>query len=122
MVWHEVDHKLNYLPIEEALNLEVRLSDFGSGVEAIRFIYIEVQPDNEINEDQVIYDNYAKEVTLALKLDYPKLALADPSGVKAMLCDLDLTGIQMIKGELKDKEFDIDRLHLPIKTLLTIKG
>ena len=47
LTWHEVSGKIDVLPIAKALNGNIRLSEYGIGVNRVYFTFIAVKPDRK---------------------------------------------------------------------------
>ena len=119
--WHEIADKLNVLPIEQALNEHIDLSNYGTGVRRIYFTYIAVRPTNTIHENEARYLAKSKTLDLSLQLSYEHVLTAEPARVLHMMAALFLVSIDLYE-RFRIKEFDEENFRQDVRNLFEQRG
>lgn len=95
LTWHEVSGKIDVLPIAKALNGNIRLSDYGIGVNRVYFTFIAVKPSNNLHENEVKFDKKSKTLELSLNLSYEHILTADKPTILKMMAMLFLVSVDL---------------------------
>ena len=119
--WHEVEGKIDDVLLEDTLNEHLSLSDYGSGIEKIFFVFVSVQPDNNLHQNEVQYDSVNKKISLKLNLSYPHLKTANKNDVSKMMASLFLKSIDLYE-ELEIPEFAKGKFYNDVENLFFRKG
>lgn len=102
-----VGMKLPVVALEDLLNEHINLSDYGTGIQKIFFIFIAVSPKNKIHKSHVIHTESEAHVEIALKLDYEKVLEAEGDELMSLLQVLFLNGINLCQqSNLADFKWD----------------
>ncbi len=84
--WHELKEKsFTIRQVDELLAKNINLSDYGTGIQAIRFVAITVRPTNNIHEAGIEYKPRKKELYINAKLDYKEVEEASIEDVPKMV-------------------------------------
>jgi len=108
VVTEEVGRKLNVVTIEDALNQHLQLSNYGTGITKLFFVFIAVPPENTFHESKIKYSEAERHLEIALKLDYEKLLIANDVEARQMMKELFLEGIELCeKGDIEGFDFGL---------------
>lgn len=88
-----VGMKLPVVELEDMLNEHIKLSDYGTGIEKILFVFIAVSPGNTIHEPHIIHTESEAHLEIALKLDYAQVVEAEGDALMGMLQGIFLKGL-----------------------------
>lgn len=119
--WHEATDNLDVQPIADALNSNIKLSDYGTGIKAVYFTFIVVKPDNPLHENDVRFDKKKKQLEVSLNLSYPHVLSADPSAVLKMMAMLFFVSIDLWEG-IEIGGFDLSKFKDDVERLFDVKG
>ncbi|MEZ4958270.1 MAG: hypothetical protein R2830_00490 [Saprospiraceae bacterium] len=87
--------KIDVQPIAKALNGNIRLSDYGIGVNRVYFTFIAVKPSNNLHENEVKFDKKSKTLELSLNLSYEHILTADKPTILKMMAMLFLVSVDL---------------------------
>ena len=124
IVWHEVKDKIAFENInlmEDVLNEHLQLPDYGSGLVAIAFIFIAVQPSNTIHEEEMTYRRKKKELSIQMKLPYELVEQYDRPQVLQLMAATYLHTIKDL-SKLKIPDFDYQRFAKDVERLFEGRG
>lgn len=124
IIWHEVGEKVafeNTNLMKEALNQNLRLSDYGSGLNAIAVIFIAVQPDNTIHEEEMKYNRRKKEAYIQTKLPFELVEQYERPQVLRLMAATYLRTIKDLP-KLKIPDFDYQRFSKDVERLFEGRG
>lgn len=124
IVWHEIGEKIafhNSVIMEDALNEHLQLSNYGSGLVAIAFIFIAVQPTNTIHEEEMTYRRKKKELYIQMKLPYELVERYERPQVLQLMAATYLDTIKDLP-KLKIPDFDYQRFAKDVERLFEAQG
>lgn len=84
----EVGDKLDTISLEDLLNDQLKLRDYGSGVKKVFFVFLVVPANNSIHENEVFFDSENHTIEAALKLDYDLILKGSKTTAKKMMYEL----------------------------------
>jgi hypothetical protein len=120
--WKDFKEKaFSILPIEEALNKAINLSEFGTSLEAIHFIPVAVRPANQIHEEFMTYNGRKKQLIIQTHLDYEQVVNTPLERFPHLVA---LTFYQFIDRYKKHriKDFDIEGFKKAVKKVFEENG
>lgn len=121
VAWHEIEDKIDVATFEDVLNTNLQLSDYGNGIEKVFFVFLAIQAENKIHENNVEYDLSEKKVSLHLKLSYTHLENAPALIVKRMMATLFLESINLYH-ELEIEDFKVGKFYGDAEKIFFKKG
>lgn len=124
IVWHEVKDKIafeNINVMEDILNEHLQMSDYGSGIVAIAFIFIAQQPTNTIHEESMTYRRKKKELSIQMKLPYELVERYEQPQVLQLMAATYLDTIKDLP-KLKIPDFDYQRFAKDVERLFEAQG
>ncbi len=120
--WHELAEKsFTVHPIQLTLNEHIDLSDYGTGIQAIRFVAIAVRPTNKIHEAGIEYKPRKKELYINAKLDYKEVEEAPIEDVPKMVAASFVDRINRYE-DVGVKDFDTVRFKRDVEQLFAGEG
>lgn len=120
--WHEIEDKASWVKeIEKIINEKIDLNHYGSGLQSIRFVYLALQPENRVHEEQIKYSFKKKQITLHLKLNFESVVQADKETFLRMTALLFLNSIERYFS-VRLKNFDSHRFKKDVSQLFEVKG
>lgn len=122
ILWKDIADKAPLVNrIEDLLNGAIDLSDYGSGLTAIRFVPVVLLPSNQVHEAEITYSGRKKEIFVKLPIDYALAESADEKTFRALLARLFLTSIEEYpKHQVRD--FDWRRFKADVERLFAGEG
>ncbi len=120
--WHEViDKSFTFNPIQIALNENIELSDYGTGIKAIRFVTVAVLPTNKIHEEGMEYKPRKKELYINAKLKYEEVEKAPPEDIPKMVAMAFVDRIEQYE-DAGVKNFDTVHFKQDVESLFAGEG
>lgn len=108
---------LNLQSFENLLNQHLQLRDYGTSLEQVVFTFITIADDVPIKwEEEKKYIEFAKLLTMSLKLPFKALLNAEEILIKEMMASLFLNSI-VIYADLEMPDFDWQIFYVDVKTL-----
>jgi len=121
IAWHEISEKVafdNSNAMEDVLNENLNLFDYGSGLKAIAVVFIAVQSTNTIHEEVMRYSHKKKEIYIQKKLPYELVCQYE----KPQVLQLMAVSYLEILTDLKRKhipDFDLSLFQQDVQKLFT---
>ncbi|MFK7908562.1 MAG: hypothetical protein AB8B69_25755 [Chitinophagales bacterium] len=119
VTWKDVINKIDFEAIEECLNQELTLGDYGEAVKSMYGSFLAIQLNNPIHDEYVEYDEEERILEVAVKLDMRLLKDASKESTLQMMAKAFLDYIDQypsIEG------FDQNRFYVDVQTAFTHKG
>lgn len=88
------DKALALKKIQEKLNKEIDLSQYGTGLQRIVFVPIAVADDDTIHEEEIKYSGRKKEISLYLKMPFSEVQLSDEPSFLQLFAKLYLDAVK----------------------------
>ena len=124
ITWHEVSDKVvfpNLNLIREALNQNISLCSYGTGIHEIAYIFVAIRPTNTLHGEMMRYYKAKKEVFIQKKLPFELVEAYTESEVLSLMGNSYLQSLQdLIKRKISD--FDTKQLHTDVQKLFQTKG
>lgn len=124
IVWHEVSDKvvrLNLNTIREALNQNISLRSYGTGVHEIAYIFVAIRPTNTRHGEMMRYYKAKKEVFIQKKLPFELVEAYSEAEVLPLMANTYLQSLQdLTKRKIND--FDTKQLCTDVQQLFEEKG
>lgn len=105
IIWHEVQNKINVEPLETLLNNHLNLSDYGSRIKKIYFVFIAVRPQNKLHENKLEFHSNSGRLEVALQLNYKDVVNSNKKEIQVMMTRLILGAVELYKG-ISKVDFD----------------
>ncbi|HMQ50103.1 MAG TPA: hypothetical protein PKA00_21960 [Saprospiraceae bacterium] len=124
ILWHEIGEKVAFVntnKLEDALEDNLSLSDYGTGITAIAFIYIVVQPTNIIHEEEMRYRRKKKEVYIQKKMPIELVEQYERPQVLQLMAATYLSTVRDLR-QLKIPDFDHARFEHAVESLFRQEG
>ena len=112
--WYEVEDLVQFQSIQELLG-NIDPLNYSEQVTGINFIYIAVQSDNIIHEEEFEYDSTHGDINIRLKLDYDQLKDANEERALELMKNLFLESIN--RFEELEIEFEIEQFKRDVRDL-----
>ncbi len=120
--WHEIAEKTySTYAVEEVLKHHITLSDYGTGIKAIRFVTVAVRPTNKIHEEGMEYKSRKKELYINAKLKYEEVEKAPLEDIPKMIAMAFVDRIEQYE-DAGVKNFDTVRFKQDVETLFAGEG
>ncbi len=107
--------------LEDTLNQNLILSDYGSKVLGISFIYISQDPDNDFHEESIEFLQKKKKILIAHRLLGSELRQSAPEEVLPLMASAYLAALEKIPT-LKLRDFDLLRFKEDVQQVFEKKG
>ncbi len=124
ITWHEIDSKVaipNLTLMENALNESIDLSNYGTGVQEIAYVFVALRPTNTLHGETLRYYKAKQEVFIQKKLPYELVEAYDDTQVLSLMAATYLQSVeQLAKRNIPD--FDGARLVADVKCLFEQQG
>ena len=124
ITWREVSDKVvfpNLDVIRQALNAHLSLSNYGTGVKEIAYIFVALRPSNTLHSESLSYSKIKKEVFIQKKLPYELVEAYSESDVLSLMAVAYLQSLQDL-SKRKIVDFDGQRLYTDVQQLFAEKG
>ena len=122
ILWKDIADKAPLVNrIEDLLNESIDLSDYGSGLTAIRFVPFILLPSNQVHQEEVTYSRRKKEIFIKLPVDYTLAESADEGTFRALLAQLFLASIEEYSKH-RIPDFDWRRFQADVRRLFAGEG
>lgn len=125
ILWHEIGEKVaftNTARLREVLNQHLHLSDYGTGLKGIAFIFVVTQPNDEIHREHFIYRSKAKELHVQVRLPYTQVDAASLPEVLQLMAEKYLEVLRKNLPKRKIDDFDTVRFVEDVRTVLEKEG
>ncbi|MGB1241374.1 MAG: hypothetical protein ACPG49_02560 [Chitinophagales bacterium] len=119
VTWKGVIGKIDFEAIEECLNEELTLADYGEAVKSMYGSFLAIQLNNPIHDEYVEYDDEEQILEVAVKLDMRLLKDASKESTLQMMAKAFLDYINeypVIEG------FDQNRFYMDVQSTFVNKG
>jgi hypothetical protein len=120
--WKDLkDKAFSMLPVEEALNKALQLSDFGTGLQSIHFVPVAIRPTNQIHEEFMTYSGRKKQLIIQTRLNYEQVVNTPVEQFPHLVA---LTFYQFIDRYKKHriKDFDVEGFKKAVKKVFEDNG
>ncbi|HMO41162.1 MAG TPA: hypothetical protein PKC76_13125 [Saprospiraceae bacterium] len=108
--------------LEQTLNAQLQLDQYGTGVHSIACVFIALPPpDNGIHDETLIYRRREKEVFAQVKIPYDLVASYDADQVLQLMATTYLQALERL-DELRIPNFDSVRLAQDVQRLFETQG
>lgn len=108
--------------LEDALNQHLSLSNYGSGLTGIAFIYIATPPIDEIHEECFTYSRKKKELFIQMRLPYDSVEQASVSETLHLMAHHYLETLREKLPLKKVTDFDHVRFVQDVQRLFETEG
>lgn len=125
ILWHEIGEKVaftNTARLRELLNQRINLSDYGTGLKGIAFIFVVTQPDDEIHREYFIYRSKAKELHVQARLPYTQVDAASLPEVLQLMAGKYLEVLTKNLPKRKIDDFDTMQFVEDVRAVLEREG
>lgn len=125
ILWHEIGEKVaftNTTRLREVLNQHLHLSDYGTGLKGIAFIFVVTQPNDEIHREHFIYRSKVKELHVQARLPYTQVDAASLPEVLQLMAEKYLEVLRKNLPKRKIDDFDTVRFVEDVRTVLEKEG
>ena len=125
VTWHEVDKKVvfpNLDLIENALNINIKLERYGTGIKEIAYVFVAVRPVNTIHGETLRYYKAKKEVFIQKKLPYELVEAYEAPQVLHLMAQTYLQSLRELVAKRKIEDFDGARLMADVPALFAEQG
>jgi len=114
----KLGRKINVAKFEDTLNEHLQLSDYGSGIVKLFFVFLGVSISNEFHQGKIKYTATEKHLEIAMHLPYDDLVVADEEKAFELMCDLLVETIEHMDEFPPTEDFDFNRLYVDVLNLL----
>ena len=114
----KLGRKINVAKFEDTLNEHLQLSDYGSGIVKLFFVFLGVPVSNDFHQGKIKYTKSEKHLEIALHLPYDDLVKADEVKTYELMCDLFVDAIEDMEEMPPTGDFDFNRLYVDVLNLL----
>ena len=73
----EIDQKIDYSFLEKLLNTKLQLSEYGSGIEKVYFVFIAVPSENINHDEEISFKSINKRLLIRKKMSYETVLKMD---------------------------------------------
>lgn len=108
--------------LEDALNQHLSLSNYGSGLTSIAFIYIATSPIDEIHEECFAYSRKKKELFIQMRLPYDEVGQASTADALHLMACAYLETLREKLPLKKVADFDHLRFVRDVQRLFESEG
>lgn len=108
--------------LEDALNQNLSLSNYGSGLIGIAFIYIATPPVDEIHEECFTYSRKKKELFIQMRLPYNVVEQASTTDALHLMASCYLETLRERLPLKKVADFDHLRFMQDVQRLFELEG
>ena len=125
ITWHEVNDQVNYPnlnSIRQTIKSKLSLSNYGSGVKEIGYIFVAQLPSNSIHGETLRFYKAKKEVFIQKKLPYELVEAYESPKVLHMMAATYLQSLQDLASKRKIEDFDATRLVADVRALFAEQG
>ncbi len=124
ITWHEIDFKVaipNLTLMENVLNENIDLSNYGTGIQEIAYVFVALSPTNTLHGETLRYYKAKQEVFIQKKLPYELVEAYDDTQVLSLMAATYLQSMeQLAKRNIPD--FDGARLVADVKCFFEQQG
>ena len=114
----KLGRKINVEKFEDTLNEHLQLSDYGSGIVKLFFVFLGVPKDNDFHQEKIKYSIAEKHLEIAMHLSYDDLIVADEEKTFRLMCDLLVETIKQMDEFSLTEDFDFNQLYVDVLNLL----
>ena len=125
ITWHEVGDKVvfpNLDLIRQAINTNFSLSNYGTGVKEIGFIFVAALPTSSIHGETLRFYKAKKEVFIQKKLPYELVEAYEAPQVLHLMAQTYLQSLRELVAKRKIEDFDGARLMADVQALFAEQG
>lgn len=124
ITWQELTDKVafdNAPLLEDTLNAHLSLSNYGSGLDRLSFVFIAVQPDNRIHEEVLRYSRKKRELYIQKKLPYDLVVACDKPQVLQLMAATYLETLEDLDKK-RIPDIDLPRFRADVQALFEAQG